>query len=89
MSLFDEEYGTYNDVARALDIETTKAIRPLFEKYVRAGYKLKEIAYVISSNVDMEECERRLTRNSKIAQAKNKERQQSRLKNNAPVAQRN
>jgi len=80
-TLFDEEYGTYNNIARELDIETTKAIRPLFEKYVKAGYKLKEIAYIIISNVGMEECERRLTRNGKIAQAKMKERQhQSRLK---------
>lgn len=72
MSLFHEEYGTYNDDARTIDAETTKAIRPIFNKWVKKGYKLKEIAYVVRSNIDMEECERRLTRNSKIAKEKRK-----------------
>jgi len=75
MPLFDEEYGTYNDDARALDAEVTKVIRPLFDKYVKMGHRFKEIAYVISSNVDMEECERRLIRNGNIAKEKNKKRQ--------------
>jgi len=74
MPLFDEEYGMYNDDARALDDEVTKLIRPLFDKYVRMGHRYREISYVISSNVKMEECERRLIRNGNIAHEKNKKR---------------
>jgi len=70
MDLFHEEYGTYNDDALALDIEAAKVLKPLFDKYVRKGCRLKEIAYIITSTVSMEEMERRLTRNSKIAKAK-------------------
>ena len=85
MPLFDEEYGTYNADAIALDDEVTKVIRPLFDKYVKMGHRFREIAYVISSNVKMEECERRLIRNGNIAHEKNKKRQQRKGNNSENI----
>jgi len=72
MGLFHKEYGTYTEEALALDIESAKVLKPLFDKYVKKGYNLKDIAYIIKSTVSMEEMERRLSRNSEIAKKKRK-----------------
>ena len=56
-SLYNEKDDTYLDVALKLDAEIQGAVQPIFDKYMRLGYSLRQISHVILSAV----CECELT----------------------------
>jgi len=55
--MFHKEYYSYLPVADNLDDEATKAILPVFEKYVDKGYSPREVSQIIQIAVGMIECQ--------------------------------
>lgn len=45
--LFFNTVGRYTKAGIAVDMEVEKALKPIFEKYHKKGYSLREISHVI------------------------------------------
>lgn len=71
-SMYNEEWFSYLPIGNELDAETTKILRPIFDKYFKMGYSPREISQIMSSSIGMIECETLLDRNSKKVKERKK-----------------
>ena len=45
------ENDSYTDFAHSLDFETGRAVRQIFKNYMKLGYSIREIEYVMSNAI--------------------------------------
>jgi hypothetical protein len=74
-NLYHEKYETYLDDARELEEETSKAVKPILEKYAALGYSVRQISQIMAVAVEMEEGIFLMTRNGELAKEELKGRQ--------------
>ena len=70
--LFYDNNLYYTDMAKELDTEATKIIRPLMIKFMEKGYDMRDICYVITRTTMDIELEHLLREQHKRAMAKRK-----------------
>lgn len=71
--LFRDNNLYYSDIAKELDIKATKLIRPLMLEFVKKGYDIRDICYVVTRTVIDIEVEHLLVEQHKRVLAKRKE----------------
>ena len=49
--LYDNENDRYIDATIKLDLETTRALRPIFDRCTKAGYSYRDISHVMMQAV--------------------------------------
>ncbi|MFH1209931.1 MAG: hypothetical protein V1663_04035 [archaeon] len=59
--LYNEEYERHTTEASQLDKEVTPFIREIFKKYIKLGFKIREISHILVNNIIVTECEEVLT----------------------------
>jgi hypothetical protein len=55
-SLFGENNEEWTEDSTNLDVETEKLLRPLIEKYMNKGYKVREICHIMIGQMLSLEC---------------------------------
>lgn len=63
--LFDPKTEVYTDLGRTIDAEIYALFRPLLQNYRKAGYAMRDIAYILTAVIDTECSAEILVRNHK------------------------
>lgn len=68
-TLFHPKWFSYNEKAAKLDEEVHKAIEPIVEKWIDAGYSPREIESIMFSTMSMIICFKHMKKNNEIIRA--------------------
>lgn len=63
-SLFDITNHRYSQIAMELEGEADRALKPIFDKYVKMSFSPREISHIMNLSASNLECEAILTKES-------------------------